>query len=76
MGVVVLREVMSETLVSNIRLKLFKLVQLIAPEGSSLDAVFNSYDDWRQMREKSSSKNDADPTAQQSRQVNNRSSVR
>ena len=66
---------MTETLVSNIRLKLFKLVQLIAPEGSSLDAVFNSYDDWRQMREKSSSKNASDAAAKQSRQVNNRSSV-
>lgn len=65
---------MSETLVSNIRLKLFKLVQLIAPEGSSLDAVFNSYDDWRQMREKSSSKNASEAAAKQSR-VNNRSSV-
>jgi hypothetical protein len=54
---------MSETLLSNIRLKLFKLVQLIAPEGSSLDAVFNSYDDGRQMREKSTSENAAGASA-------------
>ena len=31
-------------------LRLFQLLQLIAPEGSSLDAVFGSYSDWHKFR--------------------------
>ncbi len=34
------------------RPKLFRLLRLIAPEGSSLDAVFGSYDDWKTFRPK------------------------
>ena len=34
------------------RLKLFRILNLLAPEGSSLDAVFGSYDDWRKMRQR------------------------
>jgi len=56
---------MSGSVLPNLRLKLFKMVQLIAPEGSSLDALFNSYDDWREMREKSSAKRAAGPSARQ-----------
>ena len=37
-----------------LRSRLFKLLQLMAPEGSSLDAVFASYDDWREVRKKAS----------------------
>jgi hypothetical protein len=29
---------------------LFKVPQLVVPERSSLDAIVDSYDDWRQMR--------------------------
>ena len=36
------------------RPKLFRVLQFIAPEGSSLDAVFSSYDDWRAFRPKPS----------------------
>jgi hypothetical protein len=36
----------------NWRPKLFRLLHLIAPEGSSLDSVFGSYDDWRKFRPK------------------------
>jgi hypothetical protein len=31
-------------------LKLLKLLERIVPAGSDLDTLFNSYDDWRQMR--------------------------
>ena len=54
---------MSGSVLPSLRLKFFKVVQLIAPEGSSLDALFNSYDDWREMREKSSAKRTADGSA-------------
>jgi hypothetical protein len=66
---------MSGSVLPSLRLKLFKLVQLIAPEGSSLDAVFNSYDDWREMREKSSAERAADAAAKQDPRVGSRSSV-
>jgi len=36
------------------RSKLFRVLQLVIPKGSSLDAIFDSYDDWRKVREKSS----------------------
>lgn len=66
---------MSGSVFPNLRLKLFKLVQLIAPEGSSLDAVFNSYDDWREMREKASAKRIADAAAKRNPRVGNQSSA-
>ena len=66
---------MSGSVLPNLRLKLFKLVQLIAPEGSSLDAVFNSYDDWREMREKSSAKRIADAAAKQDSGMGSHSST-
>jgi hypothetical protein len=34
------------------RTKVFRLLRAIAPEGSSLDAVFGSYDDYRAHRTK------------------------
>jgi hypothetical protein len=45
---------MSITQVSGFRLKLFRVLEFFVPEGSSLDAVFNSYDDWRRFRAHSS----------------------
>ncbi len=36
----------------SLRSRLFRILQLIVPEGSSLDAVFGSYDDWREVRKK------------------------
>lgn len=41
------------------RLKMFRALQLLAPEGSSLDAVFSSYDDWRRFRASQSSETPA-----------------
>jgi hypothetical protein len=38
----------------NWRSKIFRILQRIAPKGSSLDAVFDSYDDWRQARQNDS----------------------
>jgi hypothetical protein len=35
------------------RAKLFRMLRWIAPEGSSLDAVFGSYSDWHKFRPKS-----------------------
>jgi hypothetical protein len=32
------------------RPRLFRLLRVIAPEGSSLDAVFGSYSDWKKFR--------------------------
>lgn len=43
-------KMMSVNPVSGFRLKVFRALQFLAPEGSSLDAVFNSYDDWRRFR--------------------------
>ncbi len=37
---------------SDWRSKLFRVLNLIAPEGSSLDAVFGSYSDWQKFRPK------------------------
>ena len=34
----------------NVGLKLLKVFERIVPEGSDLDTLFNSYDDWRKMR--------------------------
>lgn len=44
---------MSSSPVRGWRARLFQLLQLIAPEGSSLDAVFGSYSDWHKFRPKS-----------------------
>ena len=41
---------MSVNPLSGFRLKMFRALQFLVPEGSSLDAVFNSYDDWRRYR--------------------------
>ena len=37
----------------NVRSKLSRVLQFILPQSSSLDAIFNSYDDYREMRRKS-----------------------
>jgi hypothetical protein len=34
------------------RAGLFRLLRVFAPEGSNLDAVFGSYDDWKKFRPK------------------------
>ena len=34
------------------RAGLFGLLRVFAPEGSNLDAVFGSYDDWKKFRPK------------------------
>jgi hypothetical protein len=34
------------------RARLFRLLRVLAPEGSNLDAVFGSYDDWKRFRPK------------------------
>jgi len=41
---------MTMTPLGGFRLKVFRALQFFVPEGSSLDAVFNSYDDWRRYR--------------------------
>lgn len=47
---------MTSNLLARARTSLFKALQLVAPEGSSLDAIFDSYGDWREMRRKSAEK--------------------
>lgn len=50
---------MTSNLLARLRTTLFKALQLVAPEGSSLDAIFDSYGDWREMRRKSAQKRSA-----------------
>jgi hypothetical protein len=47
---------MTSNFLSRARSILFTVLQLVAPEGSSLDAIFDSYGDWREMRRKSAEK--------------------
>jgi hypothetical protein len=47
---------MTSNLLARARASLFRALQLVAPEGSSLDAIFDSYGDWREMRRKSAAK--------------------
>ena len=44
---------MSSEPVRGWRARLFRMLRWIAPEGSSLDAVFGSYSDWHKFRPKS-----------------------
>ena len=44
------------------RAGLFRLLRVLAPEGSNLDAVFGSYDDWKRFRPKGLDKK-AEPVA-------------
>jgi hypothetical protein len=51
----------------NWRSNFFKMLQIIAPEGSSLDAVFGSYDDWREVRQKTLAERAAKAALKQSK---------
>jgi hypothetical protein len=35
-----------------LQIKFFRLLRKIAPKGSALDTVFDSYDDWRIARQR------------------------
>jgi hypothetical protein len=50
----------------NVRSKLSRALQFILPQSSSLDAIFNSYDDYREMRRKSLEKRAAKREAERS----------
>lgn len=50
----------------NVRSKLSRVLQFILPQSSSLDAIFNSYDDYREMRRKSLEKRAAKREAERS----------
>jgi hypothetical protein len=51
------------------RASVFRLLEKIAPAGSSLDVVFGSYDDWREYRAEAAAAARAEQAASASKQT-------